>query len=71
MAPEQKKFIDIQGIIKKIEDKQITKHKLREDPIKILFGLNCFVNQLGSFSEFHTKPFDLRKILIEELFDHK
>jgi hypothetical protein len=64
MTPEQKKFIDIQGIIKKIENKQITKHKLREDPLKILFGLNCFVNQLGSFSESHAEPFDLRKYLI-------
>jgi hypothetical protein len=44
MVPEQMKFIDIQNIIKKIEDKQITKHKLREDTLKILFGLNCFVN---------------------------
>ncbi len=44
MAPEQKKLIDIQCIIKKIEDKQITQRKLREDPLKILFGLNCFVN---------------------------
>ncbi len=59
MAPEQKKFIDIQGIIKKIEDRQITKQKLREDPLKILFGLNCFVNQLGSFSESQAEPFDL------------
>ncbi len=63
MAPEQKKFIDIQNIIKKIEDKQISKHKLREDPLKILFGLNWFVNQLGSFSESHAEPFDLRKYL--------
>jgi hypothetical protein len=63
MIPEQKKFIDVQNIIKKIEDKQITKHKLREDPLKILFGLNCFVNQLGSFSESHAEPFDLRKFL--------
>jgi hypothetical protein len=61
MAPEQKIFIDIQGIIKKIEDKQITKHKLREDPL--LLGLNCFVNQLGSFNEFHAEPFDLIKYL--------
>ncbi len=64
MTPEQKKFIDIQDIIKNIEDKQITKHKLREDPLKILFGLNCFVNQLGSFSESHAEPFDLKTILI-------
>ncbi len=63
MEPEQNNFIDIQNVIKKIEDKQITKHKLREDPLKILFGLNCFVNQLGSFSEFHAEPFDLRKYL--------
>jgi hypothetical protein len=63
MAPEQNKFIDIQNIIKKIEDKQITKNKLREDPLKILFGLNCFVNPLGSFSESHAKPFDLIKFL--------
>ena len=59
MAPEQKKFIDIQNIITKIEDKQITKRKQREDPLKILFGLNCFVNQLGSFSESHAVTFDL------------
>ncbi len=63
MAPEQKKFIDIQNIIKKTEDKQIIKHKLCEDPLKTLFGLNCFVNQLGSFSESHTEPFDLIKFL--------
>jgi hypothetical protein len=63
MAPEQKKFTDIQNIIKKIEDKQITKHKLREDPLKIIFGLKCFVNQLGSFSESHAEPFELRKCL--------
>jgi hypothetical protein len=63
MAPEQNKFIDIQGIIRKIEDKQITKRKLREDPLKILYGLNCFVNQLGSFSESHTEPFDLTEYL--------
>ncbi len=63
MTPEQKKFTDIQNIIKKIENKQISKLKLREDPLKILFGLNCFVNQLGSFSESHAEPFDLRKYL--------
>jgi hypothetical protein len=63
MTLEQKKFIDVQNIIKKIEDKQITKHKLREDPLKILFGLNCFVNQLGSFKESHAEPFDLRSYL--------
>jgi hypothetical protein len=63
MAPEQKIFIDIQNIIKKVEHKQITKHKLREDPLKILLGLNCFVNQLGSFSESHAETFDLRKFL--------
>jgi hypothetical protein len=63
MAPEQKIFIDIQDIIKKIEDKQITKHKLHEDPLKILFGLNSFVNQLGSFSESRAEPFDLIKFL--------
>jgi hypothetical protein len=63
MAPEQNKFIDIQGIIKKIEDKQITKHRLREDPLKIFFGLNYYVNQLGSFSESHAEPFDLIKFL--------
>jgi hypothetical protein len=63
MAPQQKNFIDVQNIIKKIEDKQTTKHKLREDPLKILFGLNCFVNQLGSFNESHAEPFDLRKYL--------
>jgi hypothetical protein len=63
MKPEQKKFIDIQNIIKKIEDKQMTKHKLREDPLKIFIGLNCFVNQLGSFSESHSEPFDLRTFL--------
>ncbi len=63
MSPEQKKFIDIQNIIKKIEDQHITKHKLREDPLKILFGLNCFVNQLGSCSESHAETFDLIKIL--------
>ncbi len=54
MTAEQKIFTDIQNIIKNIEDKQITKQKLREDPLKILFGLNCFVNQLGSFSESHS-----------------
>jgi hypothetical protein len=64
MTRKQKKFIDIQNIIKKIEDKQIIKHKLREDPLKILFGLNCFVNQLGSFSESHAESFDLRKVLL-------
>jgi hypothetical protein len=63
MAPEQKNFIDVQNIIKKIEDKQITKHRLREDPLKILFGLNRFVNQVGSFSESHSEPFDLIKFL--------
>ncbi len=63
MAPEQKKFIDTQNIINMIEDKQITKHKLREHPRKILFGLYCFVNQLGSFSDSHAEPFDLRKYL--------
>jgi hypothetical protein len=63
MIPEQKKFIDVQNIISKIEDKQITKHKLREDPLKILFGLNCFVNQLGSFSESYAEPFNLIKYL--------
>jgi hypothetical protein len=63
MVPEQKTFTDIQNIIRKIEDKQITKHKLREDPLKILFGLNCFVNQLGSFSESYAEPFDLRTFL--------
>jgi hypothetical protein len=63
MTLEQKKFIDIQNIIKQIEDKQITKHKLREDPLKIFFGLNCFVNQLGSFSQSHAEPFDLIKFL--------
>ncbi len=63
MTAEQKIFTDIQNIIKRIEDKQITKHKLREDPLKILFGLNCFVNQLGSFSESHAEPFDLIKFL--------
>ncbi len=71
MAPEQKEFIDIQNIIKKIGDKQIIKHKLREDPLKILFGLNSFVNQLGSFSESHDGPFDLRKYLTQQLFDAK
>jgi hypothetical protein len=71
MTPEQNKFIDIQDIIKNIEDKQITKHKLCEDPLKILFGLNCFVNQLGSFSESHTQPFDLIKFLKYQLFYHK
>ncbi len=71
MAPEQNKFIDIQNIISKIEDNQITKHKLREDPLKIFFGINCFVNQLGSFSESHTEPFDLIKYLAQQLFDHK
>ncbi len=50
MTPEQNKFIDIENILKKIEDKQITKHMLRQDPLKIFFGLNCFVNPLGSFS---------------------
>jgi hypothetical protein len=63
MTPEQKKFTVIQDIIKKIGDKQITKHKLREDPLKILFGLNCFINQLGSFSESHAGPFYLIKYL--------
>jgi hypothetical protein len=63
MTPEQNKFIDVQNIIKKIEDNQITKHKLREDPLKILFGLNSFVNQLGSFSESHAEPFSLVKYL--------
>jgi hypothetical protein len=38
MVPEQKNFIDIKNIIKNIEDKQITKHKLRENPLKILYG---------------------------------
>ncbi len=63
MVPQQQKFIDIQNIVKKIEDKQITKHKLRENSLKILFGLNCFVNLLGSFNESHTKSFDLIKYL--------
>jgi hypothetical protein len=63
MAPEQKNFIDNKGIIKRIEEKQITKHKLREDPLKILFGLNCFVTQLGSISESHAELFDLKKYL--------
>jgi hypothetical protein len=63
MASGQKNFIDIQGIIKSIEDKQIIKHRLREDPLKIFFGLNCFVNQLGSFTESHVEPLDLIKFL--------
>jgi hypothetical protein len=63
MTPEEKKFIDIQNIINKIEDKHITKHKLREEPLKILFGLNSFVNQPGSFSESYAERFDLRKYL--------
>ncbi len=71
MTPEQNKFVDIQNIIKKIEDKQITKHKLREDPLKILFGLNCFVNQQGSFSKTHSEPFDLSTFLTQKLFDHQ
>jgi hypothetical protein len=33
MTPEQREFVDIQNIIKKIEDKQIIKNKLREDPL--------------------------------------
>jgi hypothetical protein len=61
MTFEPKKFIDIQGIIKKIEDRKITKQKLCKGPL--FFGLNCFVNQLGSFSESHAEPFDLRTFL--------
>jgi hypothetical protein len=64
MGPQQKKFIDNQNIIKNIEDRQITKQQLPEDPLQIPFGLNCFVNPLGSFSESHVKRFDLRKYLM-------
>jgi hypothetical protein len=36
-----------------------------------MFGLNSFISQYGSFSEYYSKPFELLTMIKQQLFEDK
>ncbi len=52
-----------------IVQKYLTKKKKRADPLALLFGLNSFINQIGSYSELYSDKFDLMASLKETLLE--